>query len=174
MAAERVVLALTCILILWSVCDGQVVGSCGAEKSREFDKCSLVPLSFGGANLTFTASSAQASSYCKSVSHCVCPSIRLSFLTSLIKLINLPTTVSNHCPAFVCDRRVSRLETYITCSVFSVARNSKAAVACIKSFAKKCLTSLPRQGANMMAVGMLKSVRKVCKNAREREGLYLV
>lgn len=109
MAAERVVLALTCIVILCSACDGQIVGSCGADKSREFDKCSLVPLSFGGANLTFTASAAEASSYCKSVCPlCVPSAIPISFLVSLIKLINFPallsaTTVLHRCLSPACN-----------------------------------------------------------------------
>ena len=65
MLTEMLLQVMTALFLLSSSCEGQIVGSCGADKSREFDKCSLIPLSFGGANLTFTSSAAEAIAYCK-------------------------------------------------------------------------------------------------------------
>ena len=44
---------------------GEVIGSCGSERSTQFDKCFARPFTIGGLNLTFPRNNRQLDTYCR-------------------------------------------------------------------------------------------------------------
>ena len=45
---------------------------------------------------------------------------------------------------------------------------SKESVSCMRDFAKECLDALPRQGTSLIAYGIYKNIRNVCKTTEVR------
>lgn len=50
--------------------------------------------------------------------------------------------------------------------------NSRESIICMREFAKDCLDSLPRQGVSLIAYGMYKNIRGICKTVETRRSEY--
>lgn len=95
-----------------TICNGQLIGKCGDDRSRAFDACGQRPMVMGMENSTFPRNANEARSYCK---------------------------------------------------------HSRESIACMRTFAKQCLSALPKQGTSLIAYGMNKNIKRVCKTAASRE-----